>query len=68
MLAVKPAVFDNHKNMLSQYEKFCEEAETTPYWGEDGDDEQDVADLEPAEDVKEKDCDDEFWAPGNGLR
>ena len=60
MLGVKPAVYDNHKNMLRLYEKYCADAEATPYWGDDGDDEALEEDIAPAEDTKESDCDDEF--------
>ena len=68
MLAVKSAVYENHQKMLYLYERYCREAETTPYWGDDGDDEENPDDMELAEDVNEDDCDDEFWAPGKGLR
>jgi hypothetical protein len=59
MLAVKPAVYDRHKNMLRLYEKYCDDASTTKYWGED--EEEDLPeDVAPAEDTKEVNCDDEF--------
>ena len=60
MLAVKPAVYQNHRNMLRLYEKYCEEAETTAYWGDDSDDDGQIEDIDPAEDPHEEDCDDEF--------
>ena len=60
MLAVKPAVYQNHKNMLRLYEKYCEEAETTTYWGDDSDDDGQIEDIDSAEDPQEDDCDDEF--------
>ena len=60
MLAVKDAVYQNHKKMLRLYEKYCEEAGTTPYWGSDSDDEGAMEDIDPAEDPQEEDCDDEF--------
>ena len=58
MLAVKTAVYKNHRNMLRLYEKYCEEAESEAYWGEDEHGEQEL--LAPAEDTKEDDCVDEF--------
>ena len=53
-------VYVNHKNMLRLYEKYCDEAETVPYWGDDNADDVDMEELEPAEDPNEDDCDDEF--------
>ena len=60
MFAAKTAVYANHKNMLRLYEKYCDEAETAPYWGDDNADDVDMEELEPAEDPNEDDCDDEF--------
>ena len=68
MLAVKSAVYENHTNMMRLYEKYCEEAEKTPYLGDDSDDEPLIGDMESADEINEADCDDEFWGPGNGLR
>ena len=59
MLAVKDAVYANHTNMLRLYEKYCSEAETMAYWGEDDDDDA-MEELAPADATNEQDCVDEF--------
>ena len=59
MLAVKTAVYENHINMKRLYEKYCSEAETQAYWGDDDVGEQ-MEELEPAEDPNEKNCEDGF--------
>lgn len=60
MMACKHAVYNNHKNLLRLYEKYCEEADNTPYWGDESDDDGMIEDMDPAEDPEEDDCDDEF--------
>ena len=60
MIAVKDSVYQNHKKMLRLYEKYCGEADTTPYWGADSDDDGVMEDMDPAEDPQEEDCDDGF--------
>ena len=59
MLAVKPAVYQRHKTMLRLYEKYCEDASMTKYWGEE-DDDLPTEHVAPAEDTNEADCDDGF--------
>ena len=62
MLAVKAVVYANHQNMFRLYEKYCEEAETEMYWGDDDDEDDTMAldALPPPEDTEEQDCEDEF--------
>ena len=59
MIAVKPAVFSRHKSMLRMYEKYCHQAEISPYWGDDDEDVSDTG-IEVADDTNEADCTDEF--------
>lgn len=60
MLAVKPAVYEQHQNMMRLYEKYCDEVSTNKYWGGDGDDECPTREVVPAEEIDEVDCDDGF--------
>ena len=62
MLAVKPAVYDRHETMLRLYEKYCDDASLTKYWGDDDDEDETTEGLRvaPAEDTNEADCDDGF--------
>ena len=64
MLAVKTDVYENHTNMKRIYEKYCEEAETEAYWGDEDDVGEQMEELEPAEDPNEKNCEDGFWDKG----
>ena len=62
MLAIKPAVFSRHKEMLRLYEGYCHEAARHPYW--DNDDDGDVTGegmtVVPADNINEADCDGGF--------
>ena len=60
MLAVKPAVFENHKKMLRLYEKYCSEANAMPYWGGESDEEEVPDYIVAAEPTNEPDCEDCF--------
>jgi len=59
MIAVKPAVYDNHLTMLRLYEIYCSDASLPTYWGDDGDTDSELDIAEPDE-VSEIDCDDGF--------
>ena len=61
MIAVKPAVYDNHHTMLRLYEIYCSDASLPTYWGDDDDSDSEIEISEPDQ-VSEIDCDDGFWS------
>ena len=71
MIAVRPAVYNNHKQMLKLYEAYCNNASLPTYWGNDDGDSGDDLSVAPAEETNEGDCVDGFWQamlPGNVTR
>ena len=59
MVTVKSAVYERHKVLLRMYEKYCHQADISPYWADSEDDDQ-PTDTVVADDTNELDCTDGF--------
>ena len=60
MIAIKPAVFSHHHEMLRAYEGYCHEASRRPYWDDDDGDVTGEDCVVPADNINEADCDGGF--------